>query len=222
MTTTSIQSAYRRHIKVTAATEDRDGIALAQQTVGAANLTLAGILVSSGTYTAGDGSGGRVGHQVSAYSAGNIATVTFTVYGTDPDGQTITDTITGVSNSTVETTKYFYTVTRVAANGAVGSDVEIGIVDELATQMIPIEPRASGWNVGLGVTVTGTISVTAQLTMDDIYDSSVTPAWIADTTLATKTATFYSALGVLVTAVRFVTNSYSTGAISTFHVLQNK
>ena len=219
---TTIKDLYRQHRKITLVDEDRDGIAQAQTTVGAANLTLNGALCSGGVYTANDGTSIKVGHQVSAYSAGNISTVIFTITGTDPDGIAITDTITGVNNSTVESVKYFYTVTQVAASGAVGTNVEIGIVDEVATARIPIEARSKGFAVGLGCNVTGTASVSVQLTMDDLYDSSVTPVYIADTTFATKTATFYSALDVLCTAVRLVTNSYSSGAILIFHVVQNK
>lgn len=216
-------SLYTKHQTITVAAEDRDGIALAQTTAGAANLVLNGILSSGGVYTATDGgSTVKVGHQVSIYSGADINTVTFTIYGTDPDGVSITDTVTGVNAGAVETTKYFYTVTRVATSAIVGSNVEVGIVDEIATARIPITGSDSGFEVGMGITVTGTVSVSAQLTMDDIWDSTVVPAYIADATLATKTATFYSRLAVLVTAVRLVFHSYSSGAVVVFHVIQNK
>ncbi len=220
---TTLTSLYRKHLYVTLADEDRDGIAQAQQRVGAGTLTLNGALVSGGVYTAGDGGTScRVGHQVSIYSGGNLSGVTFTVVGTDPDGLALSEAITGPNANTVESSNYFYTVTSVSTSATIASDAEIGIVDEVATQRIPIEPRASGWEVGMGVKITGTANVTAQLTMDDIFDSTVTPVYIADTTFASKTATFYSKLGVLVSAVRLVTNSYSSGATVGFHVLQNK
>lgn len=219
---TIVNSLYRHHSTITLATEDRDGIATAQTTAGAGNLTLAGALTSGGVYTAGDGSGVSVGHQVSAYCAGDINTVVFTVTGTDPDGLAQTDTITGVNASTVETTKYFKTVTQVAASATCGTNVEIGIVDEIATQRIPIEPRTTNFSVGMGCDITGTASVTVQLTMDNLYDPDTTPNYIADTTFATKTSTFFSQLGVLCSAVRLVTNSYSTSAVLNFHVIQNK
>lgn len=217
----SRKSLYEQHYAVTVVAEDRDGIATAQQRVGAGVLVLDGALTSGGVYTAADSSTAKVGHQVSAYSAGNISTVVFTIVGTDPDGYALSETVTGVSNSTVETTNYFYTVTSVSSSATVGSDVEIGIVDEIQTQVVPIEARASGYKVGLGSKITGTVSVTAVVTMDDLA-SSTPPVFIADTTFATKTATFYSDLNVLVTAVALRTNSYSSGATFTFDVLQNK
>lgn len=221
---TKLYSLYRQHLATTPVLLDRDGLAAAQNTVANTALTLAGALASGGTYTAGDGgSSGNVGHLIGVYSSANIAADVFTIVGTDPDGLALTETVTGVNASTVFTTKYFYTVSSVKNDTTEAvNQVEVGIGNTFATRRIPIEPRASGFDVGLGVTVTGTISVTVQLTMDDIFDPTVTPVYIADTTFATKTATFFSALGVLVTAVRFITNSYSSGATATFHVIQNK
>lgn len=217
-----LYSLYRQHYYITVAAEDRDGIATAQQRTGAGVLVLDGVLSSGGVYTAADGgSSCRVGHQVSVYSGGNLSGVNFTVVGTDPDGFALSETITGPNATTVETTNYFYTVTSVSTSGTIASNAEIGIVDEIATQRVLIEPR-SNFAVGLGTHVTGTASVTAQVSMSDPYDDSVTKVYIADTTFASKTATFYSALGVVVAAVRLITNSYSSGATLEFHVIQNK
>lgn len=220
---TSLKSLYRQHLSVTLADEDRDGISLAQTRTGAGVLLINGALASGGVYTAADGgSSVKVGHQVSVYSSGNLSSVNFTIVGTDPDGLALSETIAGPDNSTVETSNYFYTVTSVSTSNTIGTNAEVGIVDEVATQRVPIEPRSSGFKVGLGQTITGAVSTSAQLTMDDIYNSSVTPVYIADTTFATKSATFFSDLGIVVTAVRFVTNSYSSGATAVFHVIQNK
>lgn len=224
----SVPSLYRQHFYVTCADEDRDGIAAAQQRVGAGTLTLNGALVSGGVYTASDGTADtagstvKVGHQVSIYSAGNLSGVTFTVIGTDPDGHALSEAITGPNNTTVESTNYFRTVTSVSTSGTIASDAEVGIVDEIATQRVLIEPRAASYAPGIGVHISGTASLTAQVSMSDPYDSAVTPVYIADTTLASKTATFYSQLAVTVAAVRVVTNSYSSGATFEFHVIQNK
>jgi hypothetical protein len=220
---TTLTSLYRKHFYMSPVALDRDGIATSQHTTANTAMTLDGALSSGGSYTAADGTNVKVGHLVGVYSSANIASDIFTIVGTDPDGLTLSETVTGVNNSTVFTTNYFYTVTSVKNDTTEASNnVEVGIGSTLATQRVPIEPRASGWEVGLGAKITGAASVTAQLTMDDIFDSTVTPVYIADTTFATKTATFYSKLGVLVSAVRLITNSYSSGATIGFHVLQNK
>lgn len=216
------QSLYRKHYKISAVDLDRNGLAAAQNLVEDTAMTLAGALASGGTYTAADSTNCKVGHLIGVYSSANIAAIVFTIVGTDPDGIAQTETVTGVNNSTVFTTKYFYTVSSVTPDTTDAvNQVEVGIGSTLATQRIPIEPRAASWAVGLGVTVSGTANVDAQLTMDDLNDSTVTPAYIDDTTFAGKTATFFSQLGVLCTAVRFITNSYSSATL-TFHVIQNK
>ncbi len=219
---TAIPSNYRRHLKVTGAVLDRDGIATSQHTVASTPMTLAGALASGGTYTASDGTNIKVGHLIGVYSSANIASDIFTIVGTDPDGLALSETVTGVNNSTVFSTKYFYTVASVTSDTTEGTNnVEVGIGTTFATQRVPIESRSPSFEVGMGVTATGTYSVSAQLTMDDIYDDAVTPSYIADTTFATKTATFYSRLGVFVTAVRFIAVSYSSTPSFVFHVLQN-
>lgn len=220
---TVINSLYRTHYKVVAVALDRDGLAVSQHTTANTAMTLAGALASGGTYTAADGSNCRVGHLIGVYSSANIGTDIFTIVGTDPDGLAITETVTGVNNSTVFTTNYFYTVSSVTDNTTQASNnVEVGIGNTFATQRVPIEPRASGWKVGMGVEASGTFSATTQLTMSDIFDSSVTPTYIADTSFATKTATYFQDLNIVCTAIRLTTVSYSSTPTFYFHVIQNK
>jgi hypothetical protein len=221
---TSLRSLYRQHLYVTGVALDRDGLAQSQHTTANTAMTLNGALASGGTYTAGDGSNTKVGHLIGVYSSANIASDVFTIVGTDPDGLALSETVTGVNNSTVFTTNYFYTVSSVTNDTTEGTNnVEVGIGNTFATQRIPVEPRASGFKVGMGVSAaSGTYNVSAQLTMDDIFDSTITPVYIADTTFASKSATFFSDLAVCVTAIRFIASSYSSTPSLTFHVIQNK
>lgn len=211
---------YRQHISITLADEDRDGIAQAQQLGAAGNLTLNGALVSGGSYTAGDSSF-PVGHQVSIYSAGNLSAVTFTVNGTSPDGDALSEAVTGPNAATVETTNYFRTVTSVAVGAAIAVDAEVGIVDELATRRIPIGMTSGDFAVGIGVIVGGTINFTVQNTYDDIYAASPTISYINISALASKTANTDSSITAPCTATRLITNSYNNGATLRFNVLQN-
>lgn len=220
----TMNDGYRRHIYVTTVALDRDGIAEDQELVEDVPLDLDGTLVSDGVYTASNGSNIPVGYTIGIYSGDDVGSVIFTVVGTDPDGNDISEEVTGVNADTVFTTKHFHTVTSITPDTTDAmNSVEVGIGDEIATQRIPIEPRTGSFNVGCGVTIpSGTISVTMQLTMDDIYNDSVTKYFINDTTFAAKTATFFSSLGVLCTAVRFVVNSYTDEVSPVFHVIQNK
>jgi VCBS repeat-containing protein len=101
-------------------TLDRDGIAAAQTPGGAGNLTLNGV----GT----DFASGILAtpRPVAIYSGGSIAARVFTVTGTDRAGKPITDTVTGINNSTVSTNKLFKTVSSVAVDAGTGVDVEVG------------------------------------------------------------------------------------------------
>ena len=104
---------------------DRNGVSTAQQTGGAANLTITGALASGGVATF------DVPRNVGIYCAGDINTVVFTVTGTDEYGVAMSEAITGVNAGTVEGDKAFKTVTQVATSAAVGTDVEVGTSDTL-------------------------------------------------------------------------------------------
>lgn len=197
---------------------DRDGIAEAQQLVGAGNLTLDGVLADLGTaaqFDIGDAySSGVGGVQIGIYSAANLSGVTFTVTGVDQDGKVLVEAVTGPNATTVETSGYFSSVTQVAADGAVGSDVEAGTVDEVVTKTIPTDYN-SDTGVAIAVTATGTVNYTVQQTFDLLQTSvnAVQSAqWheIADLATNTSSATGVGTPGA--TGCRIAINSYSSGA----------
>ena len=219
--------ARNKYYVLTPSTPDADGIALAQQLVGAGNLTLAGAEASGGSWTNAtvctvNGRTGKVGHQLAVYSAGNISTVIFTVTGTCPDGRAITDTVTGVNNSTVETTKYFYKVSSIAADAAVGSDVTVGTSDECITSIFPVSARGVD-QYTLAVDITGTINYDIENTFANIYTttSPQTLAWQNHSELAGETTSQHSYIEAMATAVRFITNSYTGGATVKFAIIPN-
>ena len=95
-------------------------IAAAQTLGGAGNMTLAA--------AAGTGAFHQTDQacKVTLTSTGNISSVTFTVTGTDIAGNTLTEDITGPNNNTVTGTKFFNTVTQIAADGAVATNTSAG------------------------------------------------------------------------------------------------
>ena len=114
------------------AAADRDGICTAQTLVGAGNLTITGALAAAGVATM------AVARKVSLYSTGNLSGVTFTFTGTDRYGRAQTEALAGPNNSTVLTTKNFKTVSQIAANGAVGTNVECGSGNAADTPWLPV------------------------------------------------------------------------------------
>ena len=62
---------------------------------------------------------------ISIASGSDNSSVTFTISGTNVDGTSITETITGVNNNTVTGTTLFATVTGISTDGTV-SGINIG------------------------------------------------------------------------------------------------
>src|SRR3990167_6092979 len=85
-------------------------------------------------------------HQVSIRNdtANDHSGKTVTLVGTDADGRAQTEVVTGPAcSATVESTKYFKTLTSATPSAAIGADTfDIGWVDEFVSQTIPLDWRA--------------------------------------------------------------------------------
>lgn len=177
---------------------DDDIVAVSQTPAGAGTLTLTGTALD-------------YARQLGIYSASDISNRTFDVVGTYR-GQVISETgITGPNNETVETTKYFDSVTSITISGAAAGAVKVGTVDELVSQPVPIDRYRTSHSIGL--VLTGTINVTVQAALENIQTTSLnTITWYDHTTLASQTASASGNYTSPITAVRLKVNSYSSGA----------
>jgi len=97
-------------------------IAAAQTLGGAGNMTLAAAAATFG----GTGSA----QKVSLTCAANMSAVTFTITGTDSKGVAQSEDLVGPNANTVFSTKYYNTVTQIAANGAVGTNTSAGVLGD--------------------------------------------------------------------------------------------
>lgn len=78
---------------------------------------------------------------------------------------------------------------------------------------IPLDRAANPFTVGLVIeVVSGTNTSKVQMTLDDVFDSTVTPVWIDHATLAAITATTGGSLTFPVTAVRLNMTAFTTGS----------
>ncbi len=164
-------------------------------------------------------------HQVSIKndSATDHSGKTVTLVGTDADSRAQTEVVTGPGTSaTVESTKYFKTLTSATPSATIGADTfDIGWVDEVATQTIPLEWR-SQTPAMIHVVVTGTIDYTIQGTLQDIRTDGPAPftfadqedlAWFSDANFTAKTATLADDLAIAgYRAIRLIVNSYTDTA----------
>lgn len=93
---------------------------------------------------------------ISLTSAGNISGVNFTITGTDIRGAAKTEVIAGPNANTVFTTGFFYSITSVAANGAVATNTSIGIGTTGRSQWTKVDCQLTPVSIGLGMTVSNT------------------------------------------------------------------
>lgn len=100
---------------------DPDGVAASQTPSGAGNLTINGAKASGGVATF------NAARQVTITSAGNDAGRTFTITGTDVNGNTLTEAVTGANADTATSTKHFKTVTQIAVDAATAGAVTAGM-----------------------------------------------------------------------------------------------
>ncbi len=180
-----------------------NGIAQDQQLGAAGDLTLDGSLVDS------DGVA-QLGtqRQVAFESAGNIATVVFTITGTDDSGALISEDITGINASTVLTTLNYATVTQIAADAAFASDVEVGTTGVGASQTVPLDQYQTPFSVSLFVDITGTVDVTVEFTGDDVFGDFPGPHnWTPHPDLTNVVADADATFIAPVSACRLLTNS---------------
>ena len=100
---------------------DADGISVAASVGNNAALVIGGALASGGAVAL---SHGRI---VTILSAGNDAAKSFTVTGTDVNGDAQTESITGANAGTATGTKYFLTISGISAVGNPAGNVSAGV-----------------------------------------------------------------------------------------------
>ena len=100
---------------------DADGISVAASVGNNAALTIGGALASGGSVTL---SHGRV---VTILQAGDDSGISFTVTGTDVNGDAQTESITGANADTATGSKYFLTVSGISAVGNPAGNVSAGV-----------------------------------------------------------------------------------------------
>lgn len=146
-------------------TLDRDGYCASQTPGAAGNLTLNGALVSNSIGRA------DVARSVSIYGGSDESGKTFTVYGYDEFGAAMSEAIAGPNNSTVNTLKAFYQVTRVAVSAATTGAVEVGTGDKFGLPCRALEfwaKWASALALDAGTYVAGVTTSPATTTTGDV------------------------------------------------------
>ena len=103
---------------------DPNGLSTAATISGAAALTLNGALIADSKYTTGD----NIGQIITILSAADDTAVTFTMVGTDANGDALTEVVTGVNAATASSTGYFNTVDSITTSGSTTGNVSAGVL----------------------------------------------------------------------------------------------
>ena len=204
-----------RPIVVTAgpyAAPSATNIRTASSIAAAGAVTLNGSLVSGGVATL------DAQRRVLFTSSGNDSGITFTITGTNANGDTISETLTGGNAAAVYTVLDYNTVTSVTASGASAGTVSIGTNGVAGSSWVRLDEYALP-NLSIQAIVTGTINYTVQQSYDDPNSATnpVLPSAVNWSQLvAAASATAVTNVTYMPIFVRVLVNSNTNpGAVTT-------
>jgi len=162
------------------ASADPNGIAAGQVPVDAVDLTLDGVYVDGGIATL------PIPTTVTLTSADDLSDVTFTVIGTDANGNVISEEIVGPNNATVTTTLEFATVTSIEVATLITyttEEIEIGATEagdlgDTAWWPLDIYTPNQVTTISANI-ISGTATYSVQYTNEDPFDTSITQLAVA-------------------------------------------
>ena len=197
---------------------DANGIALVQTVTGAGTvaLVLNGALVTASVFTA------DFARRVAIISSGNDSGITFTIVGTNAEGLPLSEAVTGGNAATVESAKYFKTITSITASAAAAANVTVGTVDEFVTAIIPLNHYASNPATIVIEGVSGTLDVSIEQTFSRIQAGGTIIFFAGPAGLTNETADAVAEIDSHATGVRLVCNSYTTSASLGLVVIQDR
>lgn len=165
--------------------------------------------VSVGTYSAAALSpAGRV----TITPAGDESTNTFTITGTNWNGDTISEVLAGQNAAASTSVLDYKTVTSVVAENATAAAVEIGTAQSGGSRWMRLDSWANA-QVGVQVNISGTIDYSVEQTFDDPNSPTnpVSPAsvtWLAGPSeITTESTAKVSAFAYAPSFLRIVSNS---------------
>ena len=125
---------------------DADGISVATSVGNNAALVIGGALADGGSVT------NASGRQVTILSAGNDSSKSFNVVGTDVNGASLTENVTGANAGTATSSGYFKTIASITAVGNPAGNVSAGINANAADVIFAGRTRLKGFSFVSGGT----------------------------------------------------------------------
>lgn len=174
------------------------------QSPGAGAITLNGSLVTGGVAVL------DAARRVLLTSGSSDTGITFTVVGTNRNGNAMTETVTGGA-TTASTTQDFKTVSSVTHSGSVAGTLTIGTSGIGSSQWVAVDNAENPVNVGIGVVISGTINFTVEYTYDNVNApfTGTFPTVFPITALTSKAVNTDGSLLTPAFAVRVTQNSFT-------------
>lgn len=189
-----------------------------QSPEGAGAMLVNGANTSGGVYTAPTNP-----RYLNIVTAADEHAVTFTITGTDRNGNPMVYSTVGASSAT--TTIYpvsFQTITSVTVNAATTGAITIGFAAQGSTGWIPLD-RHSSPTIGIGVelSTSANLTFTMQSTYDDVQVKGFQEwdAYPIASAVVTGTASAAHTITHVARAIRFVVNPWVAGT-ATFTVIE--
>jgi len=180
---------------------DADGISVAASVGNNAALVIGGALADSGSVTL---SHGRL---ITILSAGDDSSKSFTVVGTDVNGDSQTETVTGANAGTATSSKYFKTIASITAVGNPAGNVSAGINASAADAIFTMRSRLKGMFLTSTATageidfLTSSPSGTSIMKLSSVSDADAT----RDVTIPNEGVVFTSGIYIQYTVSTFLT-----------------
>jgi hypothetical protein len=180
---------------------DADGISVAASVGNNAALVIGGALADSGSVTL---SHGRL---ITILSAGDDSSKSFTVVGTDVNGDSQTETVTGANAGTATSSKYFKTIASITAVGNPAGNVSAGINASAADAIFTMRSRLKGMFLTSTATageidfLTSSPSGTSIMKLNSVSDADAT----RDVTIPNEGVVFTSGIYIQYTVSTFLT-----------------
>jgi hypothetical protein len=180
---------------------DADGISVAASVGNNAALVIGGALADSGSVTL---SHGRL---ITILSAGDDSAISFTVVGTDVNGDSQTETVTGANAGTATSSKYFKTIASITAVGNPAGNVSAGINASAADAVFTMRSRLKGMFLTSTATagevdfLTSSPTGTSIMKLNSVSDADAT----RDVTIPDEGVVFASGIYIQYTVSTFLT-----------------
>lgn len=195
-----------------------NAVCASQTPAGAGLLTINGANASGGVYTAPTNP-----RYLSITTAANESTKTFTITGTDRNGNPLAYSTAGASSAT--TTVYpvsFQTITSVAVSAATTGAITVGFAAQGSTGWIPLDRHSSPViGIGIELSTSANLTFTMQSTYDDVQVNGFQEwdAYPIASAVVTGTASAAHTITHVARAIRFVVNPWTAGT-ATFTVIE--